>query len=174
MDHTYFDFSMRPQVVSEEIIELDGGSLPELGLLVGAAERLLARGIDPAGTEYTPLIGCIETIVNIISGLNELRTVDDPMILSALDIIEAEYTDRITVTDVAVRLGYDPDHFIRKFRRAMGTTPYAYIKALRLHAAEMLRRNGSTLAEAAEMTGYSTPESLYHAAHKAEKAHRKG
>ena len=98
--------------------------------------------------------------------MNELKTVDDPTILSALDIIENGYMNGITVTDVALRLGYDTDHFIKKFRKAMGTTPYAYIKALKLHEAEMLRRNGFTMAQAAERTGYSTPESLYHAAHR--------
>lgn len=166
MDHTFFDFSMRPQVVSKEIIALDGESYPELGLLVRAAERMTGRDIPYGTSEYTPLIGCIETIVNVISGLNELKTVDDPTILSALDIIENGYMNGITVTDVALRLGYDTDHFIKKFRKAMGTTPYAYIKALKLHEAEMLRRNGFTMAQAAERTGYSTPESLYHAAHR--------
>ena len=166
MDHTFFDFSMRPQVVSKEIIALNGESYPELGLLVRAAERMTGRDIPYGTSEYTPLIGCIETIVNVISGLNELKTVDDPTILSALDIIENGYMNGITVTDVALRLGYDTDHFIKKFRKAMGTTPYAYIKALKLHEAEMLRRNGFTMAQAAERTGYSTPAALYHAAHR--------
>ncbi len=166
MDHTFFDFSMRPQVVSEEIIVLDGESYPELGLLVRAAERMIRGDIPYGPSEYTPLIGCIETMVNVISEVSEFRTVDDPAILSALDIIESGYMSGITVTDVALRLGYAPDHFIKKFRRAMGTTPYAYIKALRLREAEMLRRNGFTMAQAAERTGYSTPESLYHAVHR--------
>ena len=171
MDHTFFDFSMRPQVVSDEIIALDSDSFPELILLIAAAEKMISRDqrITSCASEYTPLISCIETIVNAISGLSELKTVDDPMIISALDIIEAEYMDEITVTDVALRLGYVPDYFIKKFRKAMGTTPYAYIKALRLHAAEMYRRNGFTMSEAAEKTGYSTPESLYHAAHREKK-----
>lgn len=39
MDHTFFDFSMRPQVVSDEIIALDSDSFPELIILIAAAEK---------------------------------------------------------------------------------------------------------------------------------------
>lgn len=172
MNHTHFDFIMHPQVVSEEIVEIDCGEYPELAALIQAADLMLKRGVSfvrdaenpSAGTRrYLPITGCLETIMNIIAEIHALKTVDDPDILTALDIMESGYSSGLSIGEIAERLGYNTDYFIRKFKKAMGTTPHAYIKALRLHEAELLRRSGKTLAETAVRIGYADPASLAHA-----------
>jgi transcriptional regulator GlxA family with amidase domain len=59
-------------------------------------------------------------------------------------------------------------HFARLFRAAFGLAPIAYHRRLRLErAAGLLAAGGRTLAEVAELTGYSDQVALAHAFRKA-------
>jgi hypothetical protein len=63
----------------------------------------------------------------------------------------------------------DPiDHFIRRFRRAMGQTPYAYLRTYRLALAKQAIASGNTLTQAAEKVGYQNAASLSRALRSAE------
>ena len=53
--------------------------------------------------------------------------------------------------------------FIRRFKNALGMTPYTYLKQLRIRTATALRNEGATLEEAAEKCGYSDATALLHA-----------
>ena len=60
-------------------------------------------------------------------------------------------------------------YFIRKFKKNIGVTPYAYILNLRLGVAGELRAGGMSLSEAAARVGFHHPSSYCHALEKSEK-----
>lgn len=68
---------------------------------------------------------------------------------------------RITLADLAARVGYSPAHFQRLFTQATGLSPAAYARALRIE------RVGDTLGSAASVTealyeaGYGAPSRFY-------------
>lgn len=164
MNHTFFDFFLHPQVVSEEIVVLDCVEHPELSSLITAANCMLEERCiqhsDEARRKDSPLISCLETILNRITDLHALKTVDDPVILAALDLIAENYAASISVHSIAEQLGYCTDHFIRRFQKAMGVTPYQYMKSLKLHDARLLRQEGLTLREVAAKTGYGSDSTI--------------
>ena len=55
------------------------------------------------------------------------------------------------------------DGFIKKFTRAVGETPYSYIKKLKITMASIMRAEGATAEEAATACGYADASSLIHA-----------
>ena len=87
----------------------------------------------------------------------------DKPVNCALEIMNRRMGERLTVSDIAAECYMSTDGFIRKFTRAVGMTPYAYFKNLRLRAAAALRESGATAAEAAEKCGYSDAAALLHA-----------
>lgn len=50
--------------------------------------------------------------------------------------------------------------FIRRFRRVVGQTPYAYLRTYRLALARQALASGDTLTQAAEKVGYQDAASL--------------
>ena len=76
-----------------------------------------------------------------------------------------EHDDRnVTLAELADVARLSQFHLARYFRLAFGRPPIAYHRSLRLaRAAEFLAHEDGTIAEAAEIAGYSDSVSLCHA-----------
>lgn len=75
-----------------------------------------------------------------------------------------EHDDRnVTLGEMAVVAGLSQFHLARYFKNAFDASPISYHRALRLKRAAVLLAGGSSVAEAAEATGYSDPVALSHA-----------
>jgi AraC family transcriptional regulator len=71
-----------------------------------------------------------------------------------LAYIDANIGSDITLSDLAHLVGVSKHHFIRSFRAATGTTPYAYLVGRRLaRAIDALRRRPSTIERVAREAG---------------------
>lgn len=80
----------------------------------------------------------------------------DEGLLSAISLIEGNYTDPLTLEDIAQQSGYTPTSLIRKFRQHIGMTPIDYLFQVRLqHACELLRRTNDSVNSIASKTGFS-------------------
>ncbi len=165
--HTYVDFIMQPPILSAQPIEVNTKENRALYHTAMTLDALLAERPLPLyqrKTESDPLVfDVLETMLAILMHSCGLAYVDDPMIIGALDIIRKSYHTHITVHEIAACLGFDTDYLIRRFRRVLGITPYAYIKSLKLKEAERLRIAGLTVEEAAVRLGYAHASSLCHA-----------
>ena len=161
MLHTYFDFVIRPYTVSAAPITVNCSARPELTALIRAADVLMETHPEYRSTTrgYNPLIGCLDAILNLMP-LPEAVSVDDEKILAALDLMNGICESGLSVTEIAAKLGYNTDYFIRKFRASTGITPYAYIKSIRLSFAAKMRKEGMTMSEIAAKTGYSDAAAL--------------
>jgi AraC-like DNA-binding protein len=69
-------------------------------------------------------------------------------LLRAKDLVDARYSQRLGVDDLARCAGLSRAHFSREFRRAFGESPHAYLLTRRLErAAALLRTTDRSVAE---------------------------
>jgi transcriptional regulator GlxA family with amidase domain len=76
------------------------------------------------------------------------------------DLIEAQFTDRLTLADLAAVSGYSERTVTRLFGRATGLTPLRYQHVLRLERAEHLIGHGATVETAARAVGFEDARML--------------
>ena len=70
---------------------------------------------------------------------NSQRAVQtDEVILRAVKRMQAHYHEKLDLTDIAMRCNLSYPQFIRRFKKAMHTTPSDYVTSLRLHKAKTL------------------------------------
>lgn len=82
----------------------------------------------------------------------------EPRILRALDYIEENLADDLSLDDLAAITVMSRFHFARAFRDAVGMPPYAYVVARRIERAkELLRSSQLPIVEVAWRVGYSNP-----------------
>ncbi len=76
----------------------------------------------------------------------------------AIDYIRLNYSNQVSVVDIASRVGMSESSFHQKFRAVTGTTPLQYLKSLRLFEAHnMLILDNTTVTSAAFAVGYESP-----------------
>src|SRR5919112_1963718 len=69
-------------------------------------------------------------------------------LMRARDLVDARYSEPLTVDDLAAAAGLSRAHFSREFRRAFGEPPHAYLLTRRLErAAALLRTTDHSVAE---------------------------
>lgn len=79
----------------------------------------------------------------------------------ALEFIRQNYNKPITVDDMISSLHISKYHFIRLFRRTMGTTPYSYLMNYRINTAKrFLRSTDWSIAIIAEKCGFLDPSNF--------------
>lgn len=86
----------------------------------------------------------------------ESRRAYSAMIDTVTDYIKDNYSKNITIDDMVRRAHLSKYHFIRIFKRVMGTTPYSYLTNYRINTAKrMLRLTDKPVAEIALDCGYT-------------------
>jgi len=78
----------------------------------------------------------------------------------AQDLIDARFTDRLPLADLAAACGVSQRTLTRLFERNTGTTPLRYQQTLRLERAEHLIGQGATVDAAAHATGFADARML--------------
>lgn len=90
-------------------------------------------------------------------------------IVAAKIFIDQHYADNIDVCDISSENGFSRHDFTRQFRSTYGTTPYQYLKNVRLNrAAELLATTDAKVIDVCVMVGYSSVSSfsgLFHRTH---------
>jgi len=72
----------------------------------------------------------------------------------AIAIFEADYHERITVSDVAARLGFERTYFSVMFKEKTGVSPHAYLTSMRIEKAKkLLSEHAYSVNDAAEAVG---------------------
>lgn len=116
-----------------------------------------APDISEGGGGYeAKLCGCIWELLALLSerdaGTDEAN---ERYIRPALSMMESEFSNGITVEEVAERLHLNRSYFSTLFRTAVGKPPRAYLTALRMErAAVLLTRYGHSVSVAATSVGY--------------------
>ena len=81
----------------------------------------------------------------------------DRRLLRVLDYIEAHLGERLSLSEMAKEAGISEHHFLRLFRKQIGTTPHRHVKQLRLHvAAKLLQQTDKSVLDIALTCGFVT------------------
>ncbi len=182
IEHIYFDFISIPPIVSKSPIIYDVEPGSALAGIVSTAAALLPKrstdrivrpdripldygqipdAVSGSSDELCQLIySLFDTLLRLLQRERELPFLTDSVINESLELIKHSYSSRISVAEIAANAGFEVNHFIRRFKRVMGITPYAYLRNYRLLKARALISQGLTIAEAAERVGYENASSL--------------
>ena len=164
MDHVYFDFFSTPPIIASQPLVYP----VEEDSAVAAAFRFLDqllrefRQENKVAWERQKRINraALEMILQMLDSQREIPFSRDQTVSGTLEYIHAHYSEGLSVEVLATEAGFAPNAFIRRFKRVMGQTPYAYIKDYRLMKAMELLSQGVTVARAAELVGYENGSSL--------------
>ena len=173
LDHTFANCKFSPPIVSNKVFCLDPSTSPALATAT-ATFCELCKNTYNARSRVEPLTPSEEKEFELLKALTVYLTecaieahpdyvLNDSAIITALDVIHSNVSEKLSVSDIAESVGMSTDGFIRKFRRYIGETPYSYIKQLKLQTALTLRAEGASLEDIADACGYSDPSSLLHA-----------
>lgn len=123
-----------------DIYDSKGSSLHNEVAMSGALYRFFAYLIEQSGSEFDP------------SG-----RIDDYIEL-AVRYIEHNYSQPISVSDIAASAGISRSHLYRLFVQGLGITPNEYLVQYRINtASELLREKQINVSEAAYSSGFSDP-----------------
>lgn len=164
--HTFANFELLPPIISKDVLSVDSAEDPvyktTLELFRAIAEKSTVNGVIEE-KERELLSGAVLYLAERTAAESNAKILDDNVVLHALEIMHLRFAEKIKISDVAAACYMSNDGFIRRFTRALGETPYVYLKKLRLRHAHFLCKSGATLDEAAERCGYSDASSLLHA-----------
>lgn len=169
LDHSYANFEIVPPVISNEVLCLESFDDEETRAVVEAFKTFSAKCTKCGGfynigrTDLDFLRATVEYLVDKITKECGCRTVSDKLILDALKMMHENMGRKLSVSEIAAKCYLSTNGFIRRFKRAVGETPYSYLKKLKVRTAKNMRINGRTLDEIAERCGYSDPSALLHA-----------
>lgn len=153
LDHLYFDFISTPAIVSPHQCVYE--PTPPLMSLINAAEVCLrCHPFTENGELYRALL---EGMLMLLDGL---PTVDDETVLRVLNVCNLHCDKALSIADMAREADFETNYFIRRFKKDMGVTPYAYLKTVRLIKARALISRGYTLSAASREVGYENASSL--------------
>ena len=167
LDHLFVNFEIIPPIITKEVIEFD----PKNDPMVSAALSWIEQATNKSKWKINNLekheLYCFKAmivyIVNAMINACNVNTLDDKILISALEKIHRGLGGEISIKEIAEESFMSYYGFIRKFKNVIGMTPYAYLKQLRIRTATALRDGGATLDEAAEKCGYSEASALLHA-----------
>lgn len=167
LSHLYYDFMMSPSVVSAEPLSC----APEDNPLFPPLLEIMRKSVNGYRYEgkkelYGTVVSALETFLSLFLEIASPKKIPDADIVAALEYIEKNYARDISVKELAALTFLDENYFIKKFKKNMGITPYAYIRNLRMAVVRELRHGGETLSRAAAQAGFKYASSYCRAKRK--------
>ena len=167
LNHIFVNFEMIPVIFSKEVVEFNPHDNPILSAALSVFDKIAESAKCNLYTlgddEMRYLKSTIIYIVNKMITECDVKMLDDEILVSALKKMHKNISEDISIKEIAEESFMSCCGFIRKFKNALGVTPYAYLKQLRIRTANALRNEGMTLEQAAEKCGYSDASTLLHA-----------
>lgn len=168
--HTYMDFELSPPIISETVTEFNPHTsvITEnaLNIFVEAGKEYKKNGFsNHMESNLTSLCSsAVSYLVSVMVKDNpHIRSSKDDVINFIIEYMIKNINNNFSVNNVAGQVFLAPDTLIRRFKKSMGITPYAYFKNLRIRTAKSMIANGQCLSDVASAVGYSDTTSLLHA-----------
>ena len=138
-------FEERRGIVDAGSIIISNGIANDLSLIV----RAMDRTISPSIAHW------LTSIIGLDSKEEELLSLD-PLVARAQLWIEQRFAEPLSMTQLAGNLSTSPATLNRRFQKALGQSPKAYVQRLRLEAAtRMLEKSSRSVDRIAALIGYS-------------------
>lgn len=108
-------------------------------------------------SEIYKILACLYRMKILVDTEKFFETKEIQKILPALEYVNRNYSEEISLEAVSAMLGFDPSYFCRIFKIATGATFTEYLNFVRICKAEkMLSRTGSSILEISETVGFSS------------------
>lgn len=167
LNHLYYDFMMTPSVVSAEPLVCSANAHSLFAPLLEVMRSSVKEYRYGGHTElYGTVVSALEAFLSLFLEIAMPKRTMDADIVRALEYIEQNYAEEISVGTLANLVFLDEDYFIKKFKKNLGITPYAYIKNLRMAVVRELRHSGETLSQASASAGFKYASSYCRAKRK--------
>lgn len=143
----YFHASLLPLVFNQpiKILVIAGSFLEQLLQTMSA---LISSAGDPAILQqlFNALVIWLRTEMPL--------TLLEPRIHKTLTYMQAHINRSISIDELSGLAGWQRHYYIRRFKQAVGVTPYRYLIRQRLHQSTLLLLDGQTVSMAAQLSGY--------------------
>ena len=80
---------------------------------------------------------------------------DESELREIINYTKLHFREKISISDIAEKMGYSKFYFCTKFRESAGITYLSYLNGVRISEACKMLKNGSSVSEAAEGSGFS-------------------
>ena len=160
VDHLYFDFTLSPPLTGSRLAEIPFSPDSLMGRTVSCLETAVERGGEELVTAY------FRCLLRLALEEAPFLAPGDERLAPALECIHRRFGEKLTLETLAALTHLEKNHFIRVFRRAMGITPYQYLRQVRLNRAASLLRRGQSVSGAAAACGFESAAALSHAMRK--------
>lgn len=92
---------------------------------------------------------------------NENNTCSNTIIQTAINYMNQNYQNKLTVKNIAGHINMSPSQFSRQFKKQTGTSPYDYLLGIRLtKAKELLKNTSLPISEISYQTGFANDSSF--------------
>ena len=164
----YYDFYSIPAIKMDSILKIDLSRDPIIksafDILIEFAEKHPMYVINQRNDFYYLTQSYLQNLLSLINYRKKINIVNDDVINDAVLYIQKHFYEALTTLELAQRYHIDESIFIKKFKQNMNTTPYQYIKSVRLHIAySLLKKSSLSVTEIAQTVGYSDVSSFSHA-----------
>ena len=167
LDHLFYDFIMTPTVISSEPICVSLDDHPLFSHFLTIMTETVQDYLDlESADSFDTVCHTLEAFLSILLTVKPVCVPSDDAVLKTIEYMEAHISNRVNIKELADSLYLSEDYLIRKFKKVIGLTPYAYLTRLRLSVAQSLIDNGVSVKDAAEKTGFLYPSSLIHSLNK--------
>lgn len=125
-----------------------------LSVLINKVNRTDVAGCITISSDMHSLFNsvCMSALENDNVSIKK-EPADD--IQAVVNFIENNYSNAISIDDMVNNIHVSKYHFIRRFRRAMGITPYSYLTNYRINRSKtLLRTTDKTVSQIAETCGF--------------------
>lgn len=153
-DHTFFDFLITPSFLLQQAISFPGND-SSLVQAIALFDRFFQDHGRCSQTEEF-LRSHFETILFLLKRQAPLSQSKDVQMEQALETIHRNFSAPPSVSRLADQAHMDQTHFIRRFKKAVGTTPCQYSKRCRMNAALSMLREGESVQNTAQACGYQS------------------
>ena len=143
---TWLHMNIYPVLVKELL------SIPytqKQALLFSLMRCIMEEAYPPAAS----LSHCAEIFIQALYQIGCLEK-PDPAFSPVLDYLCVHFSEDISISDTARQFGYTPEHFIRKFKKETGSTPYQFLTGYRMGKCCELLRKGYPVSSVCALTGY--------------------
>jgi AraC family transcriptional regulator len=127
---------------------------------------IINRNFTPDHVNQELFYHLAEALVNdqvqVFKQLQSIKTVRNETqrdlcrrVLRGKEFIDSNYSEMLTIENIAHTAGMSEYHFFRLFKQVMGITPYQYILSVRLRHAALLLKADYSVSDVAVSTGFA-------------------
>lgn len=161
--HMYFDFFYSKVFALNKPIYFKADEDNTIEQIILFLEDFLKKCSDGIYNKFDfkkGITGCFTMLLSLIEKTHSIEFVEDNRIEKVFTFIHKNYSKDISVDDMAKLVYLNKSYFSKLFKDSTGMTPHEYLKNYRITKGIEMINNNVSVSEAAERTGYKSPNAF--------------